>query len=108
MILLIKKAFAQQGDNLGSGSSVSLKNPLGENTDLLILLGRLVDVLIKYGVVIAAFFIIYSGFLFVTARGNEGKIETAKNTFLYTVLGSAVLLGAKVIIALVAETVKTL
>ena len=95
MIKLVKTAHAQ------------LQNPIAANS-LLGLLERLVDVLIQYGVVIAMFFVIYSGFLFVTARGNEEKIKSAKKTFLYTIIGSTVLLGASVIVTVIKATVETL
>ncbi|MAZ40808.1 hypothetical protein CL654_01685 [bacterium] len=95
MIKLVKTAHAQ------------LQNPIAAD-NLLGLLQRLVDVLIQYGVVIAVFFIIYSGFLFVTARGSEDKIKSAKKTFLYTIIGASVLLGAWVIVTVIAETIETL
>jgi len=41
--------------------------------------------------------IIYSGFLFVTARGDEQQITRAKNTFFWAIVGGAVLLGAEVL-----------
>ena len=41
-----------------------------------------------------AIFIIYAGFLFVTAQGNEKKLETAKKTLLWAVVGGVVVIGA--------------
>lgn len=43
---------------------------------------------------IAAIFIIYSGFLFVTAGGNQSKIDAAKTTFYWTIIGTAIVVGA--------------
>lgn len=43
---------------------------------------------------IAAIFIIYSGFLFVTASGNESKLQAAKTTFYWTIIGAAIVVGA--------------
>lgn len=43
---------------------------------------------------IVAIFIIYSGFLFVTAGGNQSKIDAAKTTFYWTVIGTAIVVGA--------------
>ena len=48
---------------------------------------------------------IYSGFLFVQAQGNEEKIQTAKRTLLYTIIGAAVILGSKGIALAVQQTV---
>ena len=41
--------------------------------------------------------IIWSGFLFVTARGSDEKLSTAKKAFAYAVIGAAIVLGAFVI-----------
>jgi len=43
---------------------------------------------------IAALFIAYSGFLFVTARGNDAQLIKARQTLLWSVVGTAVILGA--------------
>ena len=45
---------------------------------------------------IIVIFIVYSGFLFLTAGDNEAKITTAKKTFMWACIGAAVALGAKV------------
>lgn len=43
---------------------------------------------------LAVIFIIYSGFLFVTAGGSEDKVKRAKTTLLWTLLGLAIVIGA--------------
>ena len=65
----------------------------------------ILDVIVQIGVPIAAIFIIYSGFLFVTARGNETKLEEAKKALLWTVVGTAVLLGSWVLAIAVSDIV---
>ena len=65
----------------------------------------LMDIVTKIGFVVVVFFIIYSGFLFVTARGNEKKLEDAKNAFMYTIIGAALVLGAWVLANAVAGTI---
>lgn len=69
------------------------------------------DVLIgalKIGIPIVALAIIYSGFLFVFARGNEEKLKTAKDALLYSVIGAAILLGSWAIAEMIQNTVTTL
>ena len=39
-------------------------------------------------------FIIIAGFLFVTAGGDPGKLQTAKSTLVWTLIGLAVAIGA--------------
>jgi hypothetical protein len=48
-------------------------------------------------------YIIYAGFTFVTAQGNPGEIQKAKQRLLWALIGAAILLGA----AGIAEVVKT-
>lgn len=52
------------------------------------------DLLTKIGIPIASIFIIYSGFLFVSARGNPEQLKTAKATLWWTLVGTAILVGA--------------
>ncbi|MFZ2205294.1 MAG: hypothetical protein WAV23_01770 [Minisyncoccia bacterium] len=63
---------------------------------------------IKIGIPIIALAIIYSGFLFVKARGNPGEIEVAKKSLLYTVIGAAILLGAWAIAQIITNTILAL
>lgn len=50
---------------------------------------------LSYAVI--AFFLIWSGFKFVVAQGNEEKLKDAKKTFYYTIVGAILLIGANVI-----------
>ena len=86
--------------------SVKLDNPI-KTGDLLSLINLLIDGLMKVGLVAAACFIIYSGFLFVSARGEPGQITKAKENFFWTIIGTAVILGAKVIVAIITGTLKS-
>jgi hypothetical protein len=68
----------------------------------------LVDLVFLFGMPIIVIFIVYAGFLFVTAGDNESQISKAKTTFLWTLIGAAVLIGAKVIAMAIKETVLNL
>lgn len=70
-------------------------------------LNKILDIIIKIGGILAFFFIIYSGFLFVTAAGSEDQVKKAKAVFLWTVVGVAIVLGAKVIAELLVGTVNS-
>ncbi|MDO8659874.1 MAG: hypothetical protein Q7K54_04735 [Candidatus Parcubacteria bacterium] len=63
---------------------------------------------LKIGMPIIALAIIYSGFLFVQARGKPDELTKAKDALLYTLIGSAILLGSWAIAELIANTVLTL
>jgi hypothetical protein len=75
------------------------RNPLPEGLDTI---PEIVSVLVK-GIVIPiavpllGLSIIYTGFLFVQARGNETKLTEAKNALKWTLIGGAIILAAYVI-----------
>jgi hypothetical protein len=58
--------------------------------------------------VVAVCFIIYSGFLFVTARGKPEQITKAKTNFFWTIIGVAILLGARVIVSIITGTIESI
>lgn len=68
----------------------------------------IVDLVFLFGMPIIVMFIIYAGFLFVTAGDNESQISKAKTTITWTLIGAAVLIGAKVIAMAIQTTVLTL
>jgi hypothetical protein len=83
----------------GFNQVYALENPLGGNIDSLTDLLQLIleKAVIPVGGIITVFFIIYSGFLFVTARGNKEQLEKAKKAFFWTIIGAIVVLGSSVI-----------
>ena len=50
--------------------------------------------------------IIYSGFMFLIARGNEEKLKKAKVNLIWVIAGTAILLGAKIITSILENTSK--
>lgn len=48
---------------------------------------------------------IYSGFLFVSAQGQQEKIQKAKTAITYTIVGAALILGANLIFTVVTTTI---
>ena len=76
-----------------TSNSCELTNPLGSSTtDLNSLLVLILKIVTEIGSIVVVFFIIYSGFLFVTAQGNEEKITKAKQALTWTLIGAAILL----------------
>lgn len=91
----------------GSGTITNtLTNPLGATNSLCDLLKKIIEMMMKIGAIIAVVFIIYSGFLFVFARGNEDELKKAKDTFKYTIIGVAVLFGAWTIATVIRATIE--
>src|SRR3972149_8741316 len=62
----------------------------------------------QIGLPIAALFLVWSGFLFVSARGDAKKLETAKSTFYWSVIGPALLVGASAIATALVDFAKKL
>lgn len=86
-----------------------LCNPLKpEFSSFPALIEAILKVVVTVGIPIATFFIIYAGFLFVTAAGSEEKIKSAKSTFLWAVVGAVVLLGASLLAEILQNTVNAL
>ena len=69
---------------------------------------KILEAVLKIGIPLVALAIIYSGFLFVFARGNSEKLKTAKNALLYSVIGAVILLGAWALAKVIADTVREL
>lgn len=87
--------------------TVQIGNPLG-NTTIYQLIQKLLDIVVSIGTPVAVFFIVYSGFLFVTAQGNPAKLENAKKALLWTLVGTAVLIGAWVFAGIIKGTIDSL
>lgn len=63
------------------------------------------DIVIPIAVPLLAIAIMYTGFLFVRARGNSTKLEEAKRALKWTLLGGAIILGAYVIATALQATI---
>jgi hypothetical protein len=63
-----------------------------------------VDLAIFVGSILAVLAFIVVGFKFVMAQGNDSKLSEAKQWFLYAVIGTAILIGSKVIVEVIKST----
>lgn len=55
------------------------------------------EIILMVGLPLAAIMIIFAGYQFVTAQGNDQKIKDARQTFYWAIIGAAVIVGARVI-----------
>lgn len=102
-------SHAIETNDTGSAPTPKLDNPLGSGTtDLYQFIKKLMGIVVQVAIPVAAIFIVYAGFLYVTARGDTEKIKTAHTTFLWTVIGTGVVLGAWVIITAIQATIHQL
>ena len=104
-LFLIKKVF---GAGEGGGTGGSIKNPLGNIDTVSELITVILNIVVQIGLPVIALAIVYTGFLFIKARGNEGELTQAKTTLFWTVIGAAVILGAVVIRTAICGTIEGL
>lgn len=88
----------------GSGQ---LTNPLN-STSIIDFLDAILDIILIFALPIIVFFIIYAGFLFVTARGNEQQITTARRALTWAVVGGVIVLGANALVEVIQGTVNAI
>ena len=81
-------------------SAVEFQNPLEYET-----IGELIDAIIKFifyiAVVIAPLVIIIGAFYLLTAGGDPKKIGTGKNIIIYTLIGLAIIMLARGLLAMI-------
>ena len=70
---------------------------LAQGPNLFAIASDLTDPFFKILVAVALLFILYSAFTFITAGEDPGKIETAKSSLAYALLGLLVAFMAKAI-----------
>ena len=109
-VLLPLVSFADEhASTCNSTTSGKICNPLGNSVNSIPeLIQKFLIGAIKIGIPIIALAIVYSGFLFVFARGNPEKLTAAKETLLWTLVGAAILLGSWTIATLIQTTITEL
>ncbi len=105
---------AQQSGRNSLVDSDVIKNPFncggaGGDCNLFIFINTIVDrVLLPIGGILVVLAFIWSGFMYVMAQGKPGDIEKATRSLLYSAIGAAILLGAKVLTTVISNTVNSL
>jgi len=99
-------SIANADSNAISGRLI---NPVGNTANSIPeFISKILSIAVQIGTPIAILFIVYSGFLFLIAQGNQTKLETAKNTLMWSLVGTFVLLGAEVFSIAIEGTVNQL
>lgn len=99
--------YGKEGDDPPPASPNLISNPIHANC-FSALVRDFTDIILKIGLPLAALMIIFSGFQFVLAGGNEEKIKKARQMFYWTIIGAAVIIGARVIAEAVVNFAKGL
>lgn len=78
----------------------SLQNPLNVGT-IGDLLAAILNIVMVLAVPVIILFIVYAGFLYVTARGNSEQVQQATRAFTYAIIGGLIVLSAMVLIEII-------
>jgi hypothetical protein len=90
--------------------NIHLNNPLaaGGVSTIGDAINKILSLVIRIALPIIILMFIWSGLSFIFARGNPEKIKVAKNMFLYTVIGTLLILGAWTITNAIIGTVNAI
>lgn len=94
------------GDENGTedeGGGLIIENPLSPYSDIWQLIMRIIDIIFNIAILATAILIVYAGFLFITAGGQEERIKTAQKTLTWAVVGLAIVILAKAVPPLIYE-----
>lgn len=81
-----------------------IQNPIkADNLQCLVL--QLFKLAVNVLAFVSVGYILWAGFLFVKAQGNEKELEVAKNTLRNAVIGTALIMGAWVFAEIITRTV---
>ncbi len=104
-ILVLTVAVAAHAQSTcGSGSTSGTLCSPSSYTSFQSFLSAVFTALVKISLPIITVFIVYSGFLFVTAQGNKTKLEVAKRNFLFVIIGALLILAAWILAQIIAGT----
>ena len=84
----------------GGGGGIVFESP-SKFTDLMELVGSIVNSLSYLAIALAVLMLVIAGFIFLTAGGEPQKVNTAKTLVFYTLLGLIIIILAKAIAAAV-------
>ncbi len=96
---------ASSNTNKSFNLSFTIDNPIKAN-NLQELIERLLKLVYLVGVPILVCFLLWAGFLFVEARGNDKKLVIARQNLYNVVIGAVLFLGAYTIAKVVIATLK--
>lgn len=110
LVLLPQLALAQATTDeygLGGNFEQGLGNKLTTNADLPQVIGRVINIVLGFLGIVAVVMIIIGGFIWMTAAGNEEKVEKAKKLLTAGLIGLVIILSAYAIASYVIGTIST-
>jgi type IV secretory pathway VirB2 component (pilin) len=105
-VALAQQSPAPSGSNSDINSTIP--NPLRAD-NLVEFFNQIInELLLPIGGILAVIAFIWSGFKFVSAQGDPGKIKEARTALWYTAIGTAILLGATALTKVIVGTIDAL
>lgn len=99
LLLSVSPVHAQ-----GKGIDFTWKSYIAP-TSIESLLLAILNIFIIIATPIVVLFIIYAGFLYVTARGNAQQVQQATRALTYAIIGGVIIIGAVAIAAIISGVV---
>ena len=85
----------------------AITNPIAA-PDLWSFLSSIVSAVVYILFPILVLMLVYTGYLFVVAQGNPAKLQEAKKSFVWTLVGGFVVLGAQALSMAIKATIDSL
>jgi hypothetical protein len=101
LILPLVVLAAEQDAGIMTGK---IDNPIAAK-DFTELLALVLKVIVSIGLPIIVIAIIWVGFKYVLAQGNDKKISEAHAAFKWVMIGAAIVLGSQAIVSIIQNTV---
>jgi hypothetical protein len=99
---------APSGSSANTGSNVTLINPLQGGGTLEGFLQSILAFVVRIGTIVVILMLVFVGYKFVAAQGNETALTEARKMLLWTVVGALILLGAQALSLGIQATVNAL
>lgn len=92
----------------GFDLNVHLENPLHETTTIPQALALIMRALFKIAIPVIVFFFLWTGLSYILALGKPEKLKEVHKMFLWTVIGTLLVLGAYTITNILVGTINTI
>ncbi len=100
---LLAQTAAPRGDGF---LTPPIGNGTDSSTDLRTIFMNILDVAQTLMIMAATLYLLYAGFMFVTAKGDPARLKKAKDALLWGLVGTALILTAEVLALGIGDTVK--
>jgi hypothetical protein len=109
ILVIAVLSYAYRANAAGNGTASGcepgrLCNPL-QSGSIQELLLKIIDVLLIFAQPLIILYIMYAGYLFVTAQGNGEQVTKARGALMYAIIGGVLVLGARLILGVVQGTI---